>query len=184
MLLNSRIGDSRLRPQTREEREALSHACLAGLVAAWNAYIAAVIRNFFDVISSPLEPQFSALHSIASAAAESSLTRFNTPNADIVRELLDTHTGYDPINDWTWAARGLNGLQVRERLTEILKVRHSFAHGFSIPAYSWTRSGGGRVALTKEAVGMTHAFMLNLARKTDSGLRKHVKLTYSRNVWH
>ena len=77
-------------------------------------------------------------YTIAQQAAERDLDRFNTPNWENTRNLLIQCTGYDPINDWIWNRGGMSGLQVHNRLNEILHVRHSFAHGFNIPAYDWT----------------------------------------------
>ena len=79
---------------------------------------------------------------------------------------------------------GMSSLQVRDRLNEILQVRHSFAHGFNIPAYNWTQSPNGRVRLTSEAIQETEAFFKNLVNVTNSGMKAHINLTYGlSSIW-
>lgn len=155
------------------------HAALAAHVAAWDAYINELVRCFFIEVSDPLEIKYSRLHSLAHKSAEKALEKFNTPNWQNTRTLLVTTTGYDPIGDWTWTFRRMSGPMVRERLDEILKVRHSFAHGFPMPTYSWTQSARGTVRLTRSALSDTDAFFGNLVAKTDNGMRSHIISSYS-----
>lgn len=176
--LRGAATDGRLPQRRPTEKQVFYHAALAGYVAAWDAYINNLVRTFYNEIENPRNPEFLAIYSISRQATERALRRFNTPNAENTRALLQQYTGYDPIGDWVWTRRGMVGLQVRERLNEILRVRHSFAHGFSVPGYTWTQSPGGRVRLTSRAIRDTEAFFNNLVNVTDSGMKKHIVLTY------
>ncbi|MFY1625520.1 HEPN domain-containing protein [Micromonospora sp. WMMD735] len=170
---------------SRKQRQVQYHASLAASVAAWEAYIESVVRGFFDEISDPLQPRFIALHQITASRAEVDLKRFNTPNAKNSRELLYNWTGFDPINDWNWPARKLGGPATRDRLDEILQVRHSFAHGYPMRRYSWNCDAKGIPNLTAPAVSMAIALFTHLVKVTDQGICKHIKNTYSGSIaWY
>ena len=182
--LRKAVTDGRLRPMSQDEIQVYYHAALAAYVAAWDAYINDLVREFYNVIADSSDSRFNAIHTIAQQAAEEALRRFNTPNSENTRRLLVQYTGYDPINDWVWPRRAMGGLQVRDRLNEILHVRHSFAHGFGMPAYDWTQSPMGRVRLTSKVIQETEAFFKNLVKVTDTGMKAHLNLTYGiSNIW-
>lgn len=183
LILYNSAGDSRLRPQAQSEREAFCHACLAGQVASWNAYVSNLVEVFFTVTANPLDVKFHAMHSLLKSRSEDAVKRFNTPNAENSRSLLASYTGYDPINDWVWPRSGLGGIQTRDRLNQILQVRHSFAHGYPIPTYAWTQSAQGKVSLTKAAVLESSRFFDNLVRRTDRGMRAHVQAVFAKTPW-
>ncbi|BAY93363.1 MULTISPECIES: HEPN domain-containing protein [unclassified Tolypothrix] len=170
--------DPRLRPILNSQTQVYYHSALAMFVAGWEAYIEELVRNFFDVTANPLNPHFHAVHSIANNAAERSLKQFNTPNAENSRNLLVQYTGYDPINDWVWSRRSMNALATRQMLNDILQVRHSFAHGFPIPAYSWTQTPTGKVRLTAKAIKDVDALLQYLVNVTDLGMKQNIQITY------
>lgn len=94
--------DLRLRPMIRAQIQVYLQASLATSVAAWDAYIHDIVREFFQVIANPLVPGYHTLHKIAQTASEIALKRFNTPNWENSRNLLASYAGYDPIADWIW----------------------------------------------------------------------------------
>lgn len=176
--------DRRLRPMSHDEIQVYYHAALTSYVAAWNVYIDNLVRNFYDVIADSGNPKFDAIHTLAKGTVENALTRFNTPNWENTRNLLNQYTGYDPINDWGRSQANMNLEQVHQRLNEILRVRHSLAHGSDMPAYNWTQSLSGRVRLTNKAIQETEAFFKNLVNVTDRGMKAHIELTYRLvNIW-
>jgi len=175
-------NDRRLRPMTSAQVQAYLHASLAANVAAWEAYVQNLVQDFFIEIANPLLLDFHAVHGIARSAAEIALERYNTPNWDNTRNLLARYTGYDPIRDWVWPVRRMGVHQVKERLDQILEVRHSFAHGFPLPAFPWTQSTSGRLRLTSQAVRTTTAFFGNLVSRTDKSMKAYIGAAYGKRV--
>lgn len=168
--------DKRLRPMPRDEIQVYYHAALTAYVAAWNTYIKNLVVDFYDVIADPSDPKFRAIYTIARQRAENALKRFNTPNGENTRNILIWHTGYDPINTLLWIQR--------EKLDDIVEVRHSFAHGFDIPSNTWTQSLSRRGHLTSKAIQGTETFFKNLVNITDRGMKAHIEVTYRlASIW-
>ena len=176
--------DRRLRPMSHDEIQVYYHAALTSYVAAWNAYIDNLVRNFYDVIADSANPKFDAIHTLAKGIVENALKWFNTPNWKNTRDILNQCTGYDPINDWGGSQANMNLQQVQQRLNEILRVRHTLAHGADMPAYNWTQSPSGKVRLTSKAIQETEIFFKNLVNVTDSGMKAHIESTYGlASIW-
>lgn len=164
---------------SHDEIQVYYQAALAAYVAAWDAYVNNLVRDFYTAIADPFNRKFQAIYTISQQSAERALERFNTPNWENSRNLLVQNTGYDPIADWVWRVRGMTNIQVHERLNEILGVRHSFAHGFDMPSYDWTQSPSGRVRLTGRSIQDIEAFFKHLVKVTDKGMKVHILQTYS-----
>lgn len=170
---------------TLKERRVQYHAALAAYVAAWEAYLESLVREFLVEVADPLDLRFTALANLLSDRVNGELKRFNTPNSKNSRDLLYGLTGYDPINDWNWPAKSMAGPVVRSLLDEIVKVRHSFAHGFSMPCYAWNTNSKGDACLTATAMRLVHDLFVLLVSKTDEGLDLHIKGAYGRvRVWY
>ena len=176
--LAERARDRRIRPIGRKEAGVYLHAALATYVASWDSYTKMLSAAFFTETADPGLLKFSALHDLLSSLHRGAIKKLNTPNSDNVRTFLVSYTGYDPIGDWIWPERSMNGLIVRQRLDEILKVRHSFAHGIAMPAYGLNTTASGDVRLTFEIVKYTEKFLVNLVTRTDNGMKQHILLTY------
>ncbi len=170
-------------PQTRtnasSHKAACLHAALAMLVAAWEAYLERLVREVQREIADSTQVKLSAVLSLLVDITESEVRRFNTPNAHNSRTLLITYIGYDPINDWQWPGGGLSGVQARARLDEILRIRHSFAHGFPLPTdIPWVRSGNRNGVLNIGTLKSVDKFFAHLIVVTDHGVKSHLSLTY------
>jgi hypothetical protein len=163
---------------SRREVQAVFGAVFLTQVAAWNAYVVGLVRAFYVEVANAAVPTFHAMHTISSALAEMDLGKFNTPNADKSRELIVVCTGYDPWPDWGWPRAGLSALAVQQRINEILKVRHSFAHGFAMPTYGWNVDGSGHARLTRGVLIWNRSFFRGLAVRTDAGMKTHIKAIY------
>ncbi len=177
-VLRRRGTDSRLRPIALAESQACFGAALAAAVAAWEAYCEAIVNEFFDVTADPLDIRFSALHDLGSKHGAQASKLFNTPNFEKARVLLLTSTGFDPYQSWSWPARRKPVLFVKQFLDEVVQVRHSFAHGFKVPACSWTQDTRGKVRLTASAIADVQALLANLVKRTDSGLKQYISSLY------
>ena len=165
---------------SRKEVQALFGAVFTAQVAAWNAYVVAVVRAFYLEVANAALPTFHAMHTISRSHADKELDRFNTPNAENTRNLVAICTGYDPWPDWAWPRSGLSALAARQRVNEILKVRHSFAHGFAMPSYAWNVGATGQTRLTSAVLRWNRAFLVGIAVRTDAGITAHIRAVYGR----
>lgn len=180
--LMSLVVDVRLRPISRDDSRVYLHAALAAHVAGWESYIERLIGNFFVAIVDNAIPKYLVLHGLFLKRSEHAASKFNTPSWEKSRELLSDYTGYDPINDWDWPNRRLTGPLLRARLNEILKVRHSFAHGFPMEKYAWNTSAAGEVRLTHSILSDVDALFLHLVKRTDKGMKSHLRTNFGVQV--
>ncbi|MGR6431085.1 hypothetical protein ACU5AY_09215 [Rhizobium sp. PAMB 3174] len=175
--------DARLRPVSHDQKTRFFHAALAKYVAGWDSYLNQVIMEFLQKIADNSVVDYSSIHSLFSPIVYQKLCKFNTPNWENSRELLISCTGYDPISDWTWRKAQLNRQQSQDFLNGILKVRHSFAHGFAIPTFRWTQTPSGRIQLSDQALFRIERFFIHLASATDAGLLAHGTISFPQRAF-
>lgn len=176
--------DRRLRPITYIDAEPALHASLASLVSAWEGYIEAVTIEAIDAVAAGGSGDVLPLATLIRLEANRFIEKFNTPNAENCRELLLRFTGFDAFPVMQSARLNLPSHLARVRLNEVLRVRHAFAHGFPIPAFSWTTRYGIQNRLTKRAVRDSAALIEDFVTNIDRALVGHIQGAYpTRIVW-
>jgi hypothetical protein len=177
-LARSLTNANLLQGMPNSERQPFYHVEIAAWVAAWDAYLNRVIPEAIVRIGNPLDQEVLSLRLMLSNHAEQFIEKFNTPNFDNSRNLLVRCVGYDPIAHWNWPMRGMTWQLVQTRLNEILRVRHSFAHGFALPQYNWLPTKSGEAYLNRTVVMEVGRLLKHLARSTDSGIDTFLKANY------
>jgi hypothetical protein len=147
-------------------------------VAAWDVYVKALATEYFNVSANVSDPRFTAIHNLVMQAMTTAKEKLNTPNSENSRNFLTQYTGFDPWPHWINIKFGsaifTSTFLVSARMNEIFKLRHSFAHGFSMPAYSWNQSPAGAAHLTSEIVRSTGRFFLSICKETDAAMGAHI----------
>ncbi len=103
----------------------LNRSIVVITVSAWEAYVESVVSEVVDAIrpaAPPLDP-WPALK----AHVDSSRGRFNTPNPDNVKKHVATIGVANITTAWAWQAN--SAAQVRQRLEDLVMLRHKIAHG-------------------------------------------------------
>lgn len=157
------------------KRRDLYHACLTLHASCWNTYIKDIVNEFLDktyTIASSTQREFC---DIARMNAKQKLEKFNTPNFENSRNILLNCINFDPLSSWHWEPHFPSHVLVQQRLNEILKVRHAFAHGHTPPTYSWAPIRSGVLALTSKSLIEIHSFFKKLVLLTDNGIAQKLK---------
>lgn len=118
--------------------QAFTDACVlsAGVaqgVGCWEGYLEAVLREFVSKTRVQAHRRAWTLIVQFEALVDKMASDLNTPNWDKCRDLLLNVTGMDVYPSWIWAPKFTNQTDTKAFFDGILKVRHSFAHGFPVP---------------------------------------------------
>lgn len=159
------------------------HAALTTQIAAWDVYVKAITLEYFSATSDATNAKFSALHSILQSRTIEAGKKLNTPNSENCRNHLLIFTGFDPWPCWVNINFGTNllasSLLIRNRLDEIFTLRHSFAHGLTMPTHTWNTNSSGSAHLSCLIVRHTKTFITQLCEKTDHGIALHIASQHS-----
>lgn len=179
-----RIHASRLRSKSDTEAKIVFlHAALTTQVAAWDVYVKAVALEYFSVTADVTNAKFMSMHTLLKSRMSEAAKKLNTPNSENCRNHLLIYTGFDPWPTWANTKFGknllANSIMVRSRVDEIFTLRHSFAHGLSMPAHSWNTDASGSAHLSCLIVHQTGSFISDVCRKTDEGFAQYIATQHS-----
>lgn len=163
-------------------KQVFLHAALAYQTATWDVYIKSLATEYYNATIQTNNSSYFAIHSIAKSRMEKAKEKLNTPNSENCRTFLIEYTNYDPWVDWIPAGSvyGYTSiLQIKSHLNEIFKLRHSFAHGFSMPVFLWNQNTTGTAELKVETLRKTNNFFKKLIEQTDAGMSKHISVQHS-----
>jgi hypothetical protein len=148
---------------------ALNRATLVLCVSAWEAYVEEVIKESVEAMKPPAPPvgPWAALK----ASVLSDIGRFNTPNAQNVRQLVRDSLGLDNVTD-AWAWRNCTPVQARTRLDEMLGYRHKIAHGVN-----------PRPNIRNKYGSSLPDFVRSLGSQTDAAIMAHLGTLGVTVVW-
>lgn len=108
-------------------------AAIASAVGCWEGYLEAALREFVSKTRVLAQRRSWSLIAQFESIVDKLAAELNTPNWEKTRDLLITVTGMDPYASWVWSPKYLNPSDTKIFFDGILKVRHAFAHGFSVP---------------------------------------------------
>ncbi|MGE8234732.1 MAG: hypothetical protein ACN6PQ_00485 [Stenotrophomonas indicatrix] len=166
-----------------EDKAILLHAALAAHVAAWDAYIKAVVMKKYHSVGRDQDAGYAQLRSIAEDRAKEAAKKLNTPNADNVRGFFLQCSQFDPWPNWANIKFGSevlpSSLNVRERVDQVLKVRHSFSHGFPMPVFEWNQGQDGATKLNVAILKSVSGFFAALVDRTDVAYSNHISTTFA-----
>jgi hypothetical protein len=182
--LIAHAGTLKQRSQVNE-KAILLHAALAAHVAAWDSYVKRLMKEKYSAIFHTNSVDYMALHEISKKRTEKAIEKLNTPNAENCRNFMMECSGFDPWPSWVNVRFGsamlTANLMVSARLNEIFKVRHSFAHGFTMPNFLWNTNAAGAAHLDCGCLRSVSGFFNQLVAKTDDGFSNHVSVHFGRN---
>lgn len=123
---------------TASPTQAFTDACLLSAAVAhgvgcWEGYLEAVLREFVSKTRVQAHRRAWTLIVQFEALVDKMAAELNTPGWDKCRELILNVTGMDVYPSWIWKAKFSNQTDTKSFFDGVLKVRHSFAHGFPVP---------------------------------------------------
>jgi hypothetical protein len=116
-----------------ETEQSCLKASVACGVGCWEGYIENVLREFVLKTKTGITKRPWQLISQFEYVVQRLTDDLNTPSWEKVRELVHTITGIDPTPAWSCTPLFANTQSAKDFFDGLMKVRHSFAHGFNVP---------------------------------------------------
>lgn len=174
----------------RHRQDAIHRAGVVLTVAAWQAYIEKVAIEALTKIEQRIEREddgtptpvwIRASFKFRKPSVTKSVGDLNTPNSQNVWRLLDWSFGFDPRPFWVWESprRHWDTRTFSDRTDAWLRIRHSIAHGNSLPEnLSWIKNNAGSPRLTLALLQECQRHFRELARRTDRAFIKFLRREY------
>lgn len=158
-------------------KESILQAALSMQVSALENYFKKVISDYLGICYE-CDVDSLALHynDLLLKRLSEYKKRVNSINSEKARDLLINFSGFDPWSDWVFIKFGSeilqNTIHVRNRLDEVVDIRHAFAHGVPMKEYSWIKH---KSMLTCADLRATNKFLCTLVEKTDRGFSRYIR---------
>ncbi len=168
----------------RHELDALHRAGVVLTVAAWQAYVEKIVAEALDIFDAEMRNPIAAspawaVHTfqLRRAAILNAVKKFNTPDDVKVRDLFQDSFGFNPWPSWAWqqGRRQWTENETRRRTNIWVLVRHSIAHGFSLPNdVDWLKGLNGQARLTLGLLQECRKHFVYLVQQTDAAFAEHL----------
>lgn len=152
-------------------------AAIANSVGCWEGYVEAVLKEFVAKTRINANRRGWALITQFEVMVDKVTSELNTPSWEKVRELLISITGIDPYTSWIFRPTFSNQQDSKEFFDGVMKVRHAFAHGFSVPVDIKALVTKGKIDTSY--VTQAFDFIEFIASETDSLLEHELMTKHS-----
>lgn len=185
--IHARIQSGRGR---RHRQEAIHRAGVVLTVAAWQTYVEKVALEALAQIERGIEVDehgdptpvwVRASFRFRKPAVSKTVGDFNTPNSQNVWRLFDWSFGFDPRPHWVWDSprRHWSTQQFSNRTDDWLRIRHSIAHGNTLPNnLAWIQNNSGTARLTLSLLQECQRHFRELVRRTDRAFIRFLRREY------
>ncbi len=173
----------------RFQQEAVHRSCVVLSVAAWEGFVEHLLSEAVSALAPPQSTvTWAATHfNLIAADLAGRIVDFGTPNSENIQRLYRSSIGFDPWPTWSWHVprRQWTPNDMRTRLNQWLKIRHSIAHGDDLPSnLQWIQDSQGRARLTRTLSKECMKFLDRLATQTEAGLKQHLSSHFGiANPW-
>jgi hypothetical protein len=173
----------------RHRQDAIHRAGVVMMVAAWQGYIEAIVRESYDAIEAAAGTTEDAAKSgdapvwarqvfaLRRNDIEIRIKKFNTPNSTFVRDILKDTLGFTPWPIWEWRSRRRQWSQqeMKMRMDTWVNIRHSVAHGYALPNnVEWLKNSSGSPRLTLLLLKECRRYFKYVVEHTDDAVASHL----------